>query len=215
MKPSTIRRMFWILRRPAGNLFDYTQLDLFGWTQSEQPDLPTRSGISFRHLENTDFEDIKLSGGRFAQQARRYYEERGIRSAYGVFVGTELAHVSWLYTHEGYVREPYCHLKLNEDEVEIVNCYTLEAYRGRRLYTYAIHHLVREAFLQNMRGVYMMTDYDNVASRRGILRAGLRPIGRVNYLVLFPKKLGWFLYYYRSSKVRSELADSEPSTWVE
>jgi len=100
--------------------------------------------------------------------------------AYGVYVGSDLAHVSWLLPPEALLREPPpLILRLKENEAEITGCETVPQFRRRGLYGFAIHRIFDVARTKGIRRIYMKTQESNVASQSGILKAGLKPIGKV------------------------------------
>ncbi|HEX4749643.1 MAG TPA: GNAT family N-acetyltransferase [Bryobacteraceae bacterium] len=103
----------------------------------------------------------------------------GTSHAYGVYVGDELAHISWLMPASAVAMDDPIVLQLREDEMEITGCETLSGFRGRGIYPYAIQCLARIALEQGIRRIYMKTHESNTASERGILKAGLQPAGSV------------------------------------
>jgi Acetyltransferase (GNAT) domain len=105
-------------------------------------------------------------------------------TAYGVRVGGELAHIGWLIDPEQDRAQSVRNARLRDGEREITHCVTSAKFRGRGLYPLAISHLCSEAARQGARSVIMMTSRDNVASQRGIEKAGLQPSGRIVRLFL-------------------------------
>jgi hypothetical protein len=113
------------------------------------------------------------------QMYKKKYEQFGINDAYGVYVDGVLAHVSWLVPAD---HDRLCNdrnVKLLTGEAEITHAATLGQFRNRGLYTYAIRCLVGICRQQKIRRVYMITGRDNLASQKGIEKAGLRPAGRI------------------------------------
>jgi len=69
------------------------------------------------------------------------------------------------------------------DEAEITHCVTLPEFRGRQIYPYVISYLFDVARSRGIREIFMVTKHDNIASQKGILKAGLtRRRGRVYLL---------------------------------
>jgi hypothetical protein len=179
------------------SFFDFNRLILFGWHRSEMPSLKFRSDLDVKRLSTEDLSVLARGRGRFAEQARLYYEKRGIDSAYGIYMDGELVHTSWVYTSAEYSLEPFRRLHLKKGEVEIVNCFTLDKCRGLGIYPYMIQFLSRLQFQKGMERVYMLADHRNHASQRGIIKAGLKPLGHVTYLRI-PASSDKSIYYRRN-----------------
>lgn len=143
---------------------------------TQQPD---DSNFEFRPLDSQDFAKMRHRSDRFGEQTRLYHDQRGINSAFGVFIDGDLGHISWAYTAKEYGCEPYERFRLGTGEAEIVNCYTAEAYRGKGLYPYAIRLIAEQLLSRGIKRVFMNIAPDNEASRRGILKAGLISYGQV------------------------------------
>jgi GNAT superfamily N-acetyltransferase len=97
------------------------------------------------------------------------------RAAWGAWVNGEFAHMAWLLdsTTEPQQEEPVL-IRLRPAEVEITYCVTLPAFRGRGIYPELIRALAAKAAETGARDLIMITETKNVASQRGILKAGLR-----------------------------------------
>ena len=59
------------------------------------------------------------------------------------------------------------------DEAEITHCVTLLEFRGRQISPYVISDLFDVARSRGIREIFMVTKHDNIASQKGIPRAGL------------------------------------------
>ena len=140
---------------------------------------PVDSNFEFRSLDSQDFSRMRHRSDRFGEQTRLYHDQRGINSAFGVFIDGDLGHISWAYTAKEYGCEPYERFRLGTGDAEIVNCYTAEAYRGKGLYPYAIRLIAEQLLSRGIKRVFMNIAPANEASRRGILKAGLISYGRV------------------------------------
>jgi RimJ/RimL family protein N-acetyltransferase len=167
------------MRRCLQRLITLDRLDVFVCTRATIFPSEDRPELEFRPLTRDDFMRMRQRSDRFGDHARLYFDQRGIDSAFGVFVDGELGHISWAYTAEEYQREPYERFRLGADEAEIVNCYTSEAYRGRGLYPHAVTRIAVLLLSRGFERVFMNIEIDNEASRRGILKAGLTSCGRV------------------------------------
>jgi hypothetical protein len=136
------------------------------------------AGSEFRKI--TDQELLEAADEH--PEMNRYkniYEKSLTNDAYGVYLDGALAHVSWLVSadHDRLANER--NVKLRIGEAEITHAVTLGQYRKHGLYSYAIRCLVGLCEQRNTTRVYMITGTDNLASQRGIEKAGLRPAGRI------------------------------------
>jgi RimJ/RimL family protein N-acetyltransferase len=109
--------------------------------------------------------------------------ERFKRSyAWAVYAGDTLTHISWLLPPPAVAVDVPSVLELSTDEAEITACETLPSFRGKGIYTYAIHNLVTAARNQGIARIYMKTAEANVGSQTGIRKAGLKPIGSIRII---------------------------------
>jgi GNAT superfamily N-acetyltransferase len=123
-------------------------------------------------FDDSDFQNRQLD------RLRRF----GKSYAYAVYVGNSIAHVSWLLPPSAVAAETPAVLELEDGEAEISGCETAPAFRGQGLYGYAIQGLACLARDHGIRRIYMKTLEANLASLRGIQKAGLSPIGSVRLI---------------------------------
>lgn len=179
-----------------GSIIDFNRLELFGCNYNEMMPFNPRSDLNVKKLTGKDLMALTLDTGRFSEQAKRYYVTRGIETAYGAYKDGELVHISWVYTASEYSKEPFQRLILKDHEVEIVNCFTLEKCRGLGVYPYMIQFLSNLLFQNGIERIYMMADHKNLASQRGIIKAGLKHLGQVIYIRI-PATSSKSVYYRR------------------
>ncbi len=141
-----------------------------------EPSLP--SGVEFRKI--SDQELLEVAGQHSEMKIHQEkYEQFSINDAYGVFVDGVLAQVSWLVLAEHDRLSKERNVKLKTGEAEITHAVTLAKYRNRGLYTLGIQCLVRLCRREEVRRVYMITGTDNIASQKGIEKAGLPRAGKI------------------------------------
>jgi len=128
-----------------------------------------------------------------AEQAARF-KRLGFNEAYGVYVNGELAHISWMITHDR--DSPGSFLSLKSGEAEITHCVTLPQFRGLGIYPFAIRKLCQIAAAKGIKRVFMITNVSNIPSQRGILRAGLALTGKITRTNL-PSPSGRVSFTYR------------------
>lgn len=189
----------WLTRKKykfLNSVYDFNKLDLFYLTPNQAITLPCRNDIDIIKLSHHDLTKLAAGNDRFAEQARLYFQKRGIKSVYGAYRNGELVHTSWVYTATEYKKEPFSRLALKEHEAEIVNCFTAKKYRGLGIYPYAINLISNLEFQNGIECIYIMADYMNTASRKGIIKAGFKYLGKVIYL-RSPVLFNWCVYYRR------------------
>jgi hypothetical protein len=155
-------------------------------------------GAVFRALPEEELRQLDAGDAGFAERQRERLARFGQSYAYGVFVDSRLAHVSWL------LPQPARRLDLpavtpdNRACAEITGCETLAEFRGKSLYPFAIRKLCRVAAGQGISRIYMKTHWRNTQSQRGIRKAGLQSAG-IALLVTPPLLSGrtWVLRLYR------------------
>jgi RimJ/RimL family protein N-acetyltransferase len=137
-------------------------------------------GVGFRKLSDAELTTLPPTEELRTEQLERL-QRMGFNGAYGVFWKGQLAHISWLITSEyEYPR----HLKLHKDEAEITASVTFPEFRGLGLYPFAIRTISRQARSCGIRRIFMKTSPINVASQRGMGKAGLRSHGKIFYFYL-------------------------------
>jgi len=158
-------------------------------TDSAQP-VTELAGAQFRALSDADLLAISsdsFDGTSYDEEFRNHQKQClktfGKSYAYGVYMDGALAHISWMLPPDALSKEYPLVLNLAGDEAEITVCETLEQFRGRRIYPYAIQKLLEAGRRSGIRKIYMKTDSDNTASQAGIQKAGLKRIGTVTLLV--------------------------------
>lgn len=147
------------------------------------------AGVEFRKI--TDQELLQVASEHL--EMRRYqalYEEYRTNAAYGVFVDGALAHVSWLILPELDRSGKERNVRLRTGEAEITHAVTLGQFQNRGLYAYAIRCLADVCRGFNIKRLFMITGNDNVASQKGIQKAGLRSAGRI-WRIKYRHLSGW------------------------
>lgn len=98
------------------------------------------------------------------------------RRCYAAWVGDQLAAYGWVSFEEEYIGELELLLKLIPGEAYIWDCVTLPAFRQNHLYSALLVHILEELRAQNLCRAWIGADLDNVASQRGIARAGFHAV---------------------------------------
>jgi RimJ/RimL family protein N-acetyltransferase len=110
-----------------------------------------------------------------APLSREFYEDRfhGARRFYLGFCDGRLGHISWVFTRSD--RTPQ--IDLAEGEAELNGAYTIKEFRGRSLLPAVERAILRDLKREGYRTVYTHVAVDNLASQRGVVKAGFQPEG--------------------------------------
>lgn len=98
------------------------------------------------------------------------------RRCYTAWVGDKLAAYGWVSFNEEHIGELNLHLTLLPGEAYIWDCATLPAYRQNYLYSALLVYILGELRSEKLCRVWIGADLDNVASQRGIARAGFKAV---------------------------------------
>ncbi len=101
------------------------------------------------------------------------------RQAYAAWVGRDLAAYGWVSFDEEIVGELNLRLRLIPGEAYIWDCATLAPYRQLHLYSALLAHMTRELYLQPVCRAWIGANLDNLASQRGIARAGFHRVANL------------------------------------
>ncbi len=140
-------------------------------------DMPPPGGVPGFELRRLSEDEVRVLAPLDEEIAEGLHrcERFADRAAWGAWIDGAFAHLAWLLdsTTEPLQEEPVL-VRLRPGEVEITYCVTLPAFRGRGIYPELIRALAARAADGGARDLIMITETKNVASQRGILKAGLR-----------------------------------------
>lgn len=116
----------------------------------------------------------------------RHFLARGDEGYY-VYLDGVVVHRTWCVRGPGTVRlwHSYGHLALGPGDACIHYCATAPAARGRGLYPQVIAHVAEDALARGASRVLIWAERENVASQRGIERAGFVPEKEVVLAIRF------------------------------
>ncbi|OGR15817.1 MAG: hypothetical protein A2X81_08250 [Desulfobacterales bacterium GWB2_56_26] len=142
--------------------------------QAESHYLEAIAGIECIKGNSSDLEQIKKSLKPFPWE----FQCHDFDGVGDFFVAKDISgvqHISWIYFHNHRNRL----LALQEGEAEIKFCLTLPAWRGRGIYPRIIQMIVNYLNCKGMQRVFMCVHRDNLASIRGIEKAGFSRVGDI------------------------------------
>jgi len=144
------------------------------WTldPAESPPLITpRIPAAFSRAEPQAASEL---GAAMGQAALTEVQDRfrAGRRCYVARVDGQIAAYGWVSFDEEFVGELNLRLKLLPDEAYIWNCVTLPNFRRHYLYSALLTYIVGELYKDHVSRVWIGADTENVASQKGIARAG-------------------------------------------
>jgi GNAT superfamily N-acetyltransferase len=113
------------------------------------------------------------------------------RRCYAAHVEEALAAYGWVSFDDEFISEIRLRIRLAPGEAYIWDCATLPAYRGCRLYTALLAHMVGELRAEGLCRVWIGADQENEASQKGIARAGFQPVADLIVARALAMRLAW------------------------
>ena len=98
------------------------------------------------------------------------------RHCYGMWVEGQLATFGWVSYNDEHIGELNLRIKLPAGEVYIWDCVTATRFRGNGLYSALLSYILAELRTQQISRAWIGADLENIASQKGIARAGFRHI---------------------------------------
>jgi hypothetical protein len=98
------------------------------------------------------------------------------RRCYAAWVDGQLAAYGWVSFEDEYIGELNLRIKLFAGEAYIWDCATFPDYRKNYLYSSLLVHILSELRSQQLCRAWIGADLDNVASQRGMARAGFHHV---------------------------------------
>ena len=87
----------------------------------------------------------------------------------------------WVTTKPVEIGEISCAINPRADEIYLYDAFTFTEYRGQNLYPAVMHHILEHSREAGLRRALIFVMSDNVASIRGVRKAGFREFQRVTY----------------------------------
>lgn len=107
------------------------------------------------------------------------------RRCFGAWARGQLAAFGWVSRTAECIGEQEREIRMPPHDAYIWNCETLPEFRGQRLYSALLSHMVSVLRAEGVRRVWIGTALSNTHSLRGFLNAGFRPVLMLLYYRLF------------------------------
>ena len=142
----------------------------------EKPALASRVQASFQRL-TPDVAPALASATSFITLSEITKRLDAGRQCYVAWVDGQIAAYGWVSFIEEDIGELNLRIKLVSGEAYIWDCVTLPAFREKLLYSALLIYILNELRSHNTCRVWIGADFDNIASQKGIARAGFHHIG--------------------------------------
>ena len=129
-----------------------------------------------------------MGGDTTGEVLRRF--ETG-RRCYSAWVEGELASYGWVSIEEEFVGEMHLRLWLLPGEAYIWDCATVPILRRQSLYSALLSYILQELRGEKLCRVWIGADMDNLASQRGIARAGFHYVADLVVEQVLPLRMAW------------------------
>jgi len=172
------------LRRDAGVGLERTYL--YRRESTEPPPQPVEAEVALV-IEPVSAADLGLLCS-LGVDGRDEWEQRIERGdqCYGAWIGSELVHYSWVQTRGAHtIAAAGLDMPFRPGELWIYNCRTSAARRGLKIYPRTLQYVMATEFARGATTAWIYTAEHNVASQRGVQRAGF-----VHVLTLRALRLG-------------------------
>jgi GNAT superfamily N-acetyltransferase len=113
------------------------------------------------------------------------------RQCYAAWVDGQLAAYGWVSFNEEHIGELNLRLKLLAGEAYIWDCFTLPTYREKHLYSALLGYILEELRAQRCCRAWIGADLENVASQKGMARAGFHHVADLGIQRVLPMRQVW------------------------
>jgi ribosomal protein S18 acetylase RimI-like enzyme len=141
----------------------------------EMPALLPRIQADFRRLTPDLAPLLAASTGSLSLTEINQRFETG-RQCYAAWVDDQIVAYGWVSLEHEDIGELNLRIKLLPGDAYVWDCATLPAYRGNLLYGALLVYILAQLRAQNLCRVWIGTDHDNLASQKGIARAGFHHV---------------------------------------
>ena len=141
----------------------------------ETPAVIPRIHADFRRV-TPDLAPVLASSTGFLTLAEITKRLDNGRQCYAAWVDGQIAAYGWVSFKEEDIGELNLRINLLPGEAYIWDCATLPAFREKLLYSALLIYILGELRAQNICRAWIGADYDNLASQKGMVRAGFHHV---------------------------------------
>jgi hypothetical protein len=183
------------VHRIIAPVFDFSSNALFQWSGSNLPPLLTaKCPLEIRVGSDADLNLIASFHGYTEESpqiaALKKRLEQGDKP-YLAFCGMALAHIAWVCRRrEVEMGEIWGSIALGDNEAYIMDCHTSFIFRGKGIYPVVLQRILKDLAEERVNRAYIGCRTSNMASLKGISKAGFSPAKKIRAVRLFGKKVG-------------------------
>lgn len=187
--------------RVCSFVFSYRPLHVYEIEGVPKTEVKTHCPMEIRRGKREDIDLFVGLGDYLSKTAIRiedapYYFDSGGELFLG-FSEDKLVHSCWLFYYPGF-KDQWSHIHLKKDEAYIATARTDSELRGQNIYPAVLQYLLKYVGEKNIKKVYIATMPKNIASVRGIQKAGFSKVGEIHALKFFGKM---FNHHWVSSEI--------------
>ena len=154
------------------------------------PEITPLLAATFRRVGPESLLELaEAAGGDAAEEFRKRFESG--RRCYAAWVEGELAAYGWVSFEDELIGELSLRLRLLAGEAYIWDCFTVPAFRQRRLYSALLVYIVADLRAEQVNRIWIGTNTENLASQRGIARAGFRRVADIGVARVLALRMVW------------------------
>lgn len=155
------------------------------------PICPARVEVEFGEVGAAGIEELaaamNLPSPELVQQRLQ-----GNRRCFCLRAAGQIAAYGWVTFGVEHVGELERQFSLHDDEAYIWDCFTLPAWRGQRLYSALLSHIIYRLHQEGVPRLWIGASRQNQPSVRGFANAGFNPVIDLTYRRFFRLTLLWF-----------------------
>jgi RimJ/RimL family protein N-acetyltransferase len=183
-----------IIHRIIALFVDYSSNLLFEWDGTTLPQIETRCPLNIRTGSKDDIHRLAVfyNYSEDSPPLLKLKERlaRGDRP-YLAFSKETLVHISWLSRSSKLeMGEIWGYLSFKKDQAYIFHCHTKAGFRGENIFPVVLQQILNDMASGGVKQVFITCRKSNIASAKGIQKAGFSLKRKLCALRLFGKKVG-------------------------
>ena len=154
------------------------------------PEITPLLAATFRRVGPESLLELaEAAGGDAAEEFHKRFESG--RRCYAAWVEGELAAYGWVSFEDELIGELSLRLRLLAGEAYIWDCFTVPAFRQNRLYSNLLVQIVADLRAEQVNRIWIGTNTENLASQRGIARAGFLRVADIGVARVLALRMVW------------------------
>ncbi|MBU1727517.1 MAG: hypothetical protein KJ880_07795 [Candidatus Omnitrophica bacterium] len=144
--------------------------------------LSVMSGLEIVDVSNKEkYLLVSCIGDYLTQNKFESRIQRG-DACFAAFFNDKPVHFSWVSFDKAVIREVRKSYHLSQEQAYIYHCFTHPEFRGRDIYPIVLARIVKGLQLKGKKHFFISTAANNLASQKGILKAGFHQVESIIFL---------------------------------